>query len=147
MLTSQLIHPAILNALGKAGHGSQVLISDGNFPHWTKRGPNAAVVYLGLSPGVPTVTDALKAVMTAIPIESAQIMDTNKTGPYVLPRDPEIWDEFKTLLKKTDCKGKLTKLDRFAFYHAACAPEVCLTIATGEQRIYANILLTIGVVR
>ena len=30
MLTYQLIHPEILQALGQAGHGAQVLISDGN---------------------------------------------------------------------------------------------------------------------
>ena len=32
------------------------------------------------------------------------------------------------------------------FYDAASAPDVALAIATGEQRIYANILLTIGVI-
>ena len=147
MLKTSLLHPQILCALGKAGHGSKVLISDGNFPHWTKRGPNAEVVYLGLTAGLPTVTDVLKAIITAIPVEAAQIMDVNKTGPYVLPKDPEIWDEFKTILKATDCKGEVSKLERFAFYDAAAAGDVCLTIATGEQRIYANLLLTIGVVR
>jgi L-fucose mutarotase len=147
MLKSQLIHPHILGALGKAGHGSKVLISDGNYPHWTKRGANAEVVYLGFTPGEPTVTTVLKALITAIPVEAAEIMDTNKTGPYVLPKDPEIWDEFRAVLKATDCKGELTKLERFAFYDAAGMPDVCLTIATGEQRIYANLLLTIGVVR
>ena len=40
----------------------------------------------------------------------------------------------------------LTKLERFAFYEAAGTKDVTLTIATGEQRLYANILLTIGVV-
>jgi L-fucose mutarotase len=37
-------------------------------------------------------------------------------------------------------------LERFAFYDVARSPNVALVIATGEQRIYANILLTIGVV-
>ena len=147
MLKSTLLHPQILAALGKAGHGSKVLISDGNYPHWTKRGPNAEVVYLGFAPGQPMVTKVLEAMITVIPIEAAEIMDTNKTGPYVLPKDPEIWEEFRTVLKDTDCKGDLTKLERFAFYDAAGKPDVCLTIATGEQRIYANLLLTIGVVK
>ena len=38
------------------------------------------------------------------------------------------------------------KIERFQFYDAAGTPDVCLTIATGDQRIYANLLLTIGVV-
>ena len=37
--------------------------------------------------------------------------------------------------------------ERFAFHDAAGTPDVCLTIATGDQRIYANLLLTIGVVQ
>jgi L-fucose mutarotase len=124
-----------------------VLISDGNYPHWTKKGPNAEVVYLNLAPGQPTVTDVLKVLIDAIPIEAAEIMDTNKTGPYVMDKDPEIWAEFRQILRETDCRGELTKIERFKFYDVAGTPDVCLTIATGEQRIYANLLLTIGVVR
>ena len=42
---------------------------------------------------------------------------------------------------------KLRSLERFKFYEEASSPDVCLTIATGEDRIYANLLLTIGVIR
>ena len=146
MLKSQLLHPQIIAALAKAGHGSKVLISDGNYPHWTKRGPNAEVVYLNLAPGLPTVTDVLKVLATAIPIEAAEIMDTNKTGPYAMKEDPGIWNDFRQILKDAGLDLKLTKIERFKFYDVAGTPDVCLTIATGEQRIYANILLTIGVV-
>lgn len=147
MLKTPLLHPQITAALARAGHGSKVLISDGNYPHWTKKGPNAEVVYLNLSPGQLTVTDVLKVMIGVIPIEMAEIMDTNKTGPYVLKSDPDIWSEFREILRRTDCKGELTKIDRFKFYDMAGTPDVCLTIATGEQRIYANLLLTIGVVK
>ena len=147
MLTGKLIHPEILRALGRCGHGSKVLITDGNFPHSTSSGPNAKLVYLNLAPGMLSCTDVLAVLRDAIPIESATIMDVNKTGPYVLPSDPDIWAEFATLLKPTDCVGKLDRLERFAFYGAARSPDVALTIATGERRIYANLLLTIGVVR
>jgi len=41
----------------------------------------------------------------------------------------------------------LDKVERFKFYDVAGAPDVCLTIATGEQRIYANLLLTMSVVQ
>jgi len=147
MLKGRLLHPQITAALARAGHGSKVLISDGNYPHWTTRGPNAEVVYLNLAPGVPTVTDVLNVLVDVIPIEQAEIMDTNKSGAYTMAKDPEVWGEFQQILKNTDCRGELTKVERFQFYKAAGTPEVCLTIATGEQRIYANLLLTIGVVR
>ena len=115
------------------------------FDHFERVDRN--LVYLNLAPGLLSCTDVLTALATAIPIEAATIMDTNKTGPYVLPRDPEIWDEFAALLKPTDCAGKLDRLERFAFYDAARSPDVALIIATGERRIYANLLLTVGVVR
>jgi L-fucose mutarotase len=147
MLRTPLLHPQITAALARAGHGSKVLISDGNYPHWTTRGPNAEVVFLNLAPGVLKVTDVLRVLTSAIPIEAAEIMDVNKTGPYTLPEDPPIWKEFEQLLTGTDCKGKLARIERHAFYRVAAQPDVCLTITTGEQRIYANLLLTIGVVR
>jgi L-fucose mutarotase len=136
MLKSQLLHPEILYALGSAGHGSQVLISDGNYPHVTKSNPAAERVYLNLAPGVLTVTDVLKVVATAIPIEAAHVMATADGS------EPPIWTEFREILPGQE----LQPLERFAFYEAASGADVALVIATGEQRIYANILLTIGVV-
>jgi len=147
MIQGKLIHPQIIAALARAGHGSKVLISDGNYPHWTARGPNAEVVYLNLAPGLPGVCDVLKVLTTAIPIEAASVMATNKTGAYAMTTDPEIWNEFRSLLKSTDCRGELTQVERFAFYEQARSADVCLTIATGEGKIYANLLLTIGVVK
>jgi L-fucose mutarotase len=147
MLKGQLIQPQILAALARAGHGSKVLISDGNYPHWTKRGPSAEVVYLNLAPGIPTVTQVLEALLATIPVEAVQIMDTLKSGPYAMPTDPPIWAELAALVHRAGLDLPLSKLERHAFYEAAGTPDVCLTIATGEQRIYANVLLTIGVVK
>lgn len=147
MLIGPLIHPDILRALGRCGHGSKVLITDGNFPHATATGPNAQLVFLNLAPGLLSCTDVLAALAPSIPIEAATIMAVNRDGPYALQRDPDIWTEFAALLAKTDCAGKLDRLERFAFYDAARSPDVALAIATGERRIYANLLLTIGVVR
>jgi L-fucose mutarotase len=42
---------------------------------------------------------------------------------------------------------ELQKVERFAFYEAGGTKDVCLTVATGDQRIYANLLLTVGVVK
>lgn len=147
MLKSQLLHPHILAALGRAGHSSKVLISDGNYPHSTRKGPNAEVVYLNLAPGLLSATDVLKTLISAIPIEKAEVMDYARTGPHALKEDPSIWSEFREILNTAKLNLELSKAERFAFYEAASTPDVCLTIATGEQRIYANLLLTIGVRR
>jgi L-fucose mutarotase len=135
MLKTQLLHPEILAALGGAGHGSKVLIADGNFPFGTGANPAAKRVYLNLSPGLLTVTEVLRVLVEAMPIEAAEVMQP-PTG------EPPIFAEFRTLLPNIELK----KLGQFEFYDAARERDTTLVIATGEQRIYANILLTIGVV-
>lgn len=138
MLRYSLIHPEILATLGTAGHGSKVLIADGNYPFTTGSNPAAKRVYLNLTPGIPKVTDVLAALVTAIPIEAAEVMVPD-SGP-----EPPIFAEFRQLLPK---EIALKPLGRFGFYDAAKGSDVALVIATAEQRIYANILLTIGVVK
>ncbi|MEM7233471.1 MAG: RbsD/FucU family protein [Planctomycetota bacterium] len=147
MLKTQLTHPQILEGLARAGHGSKVLIADGNYPSATTLGANARLVHLNLAPGTVSATDVLDALITAIPIEAAAVMETQKTGPYAMTEDPEIWGEFSKALEASGQSGALERVERFEFYERAARPDVSLTIATGEQRIYANLLLTIGVVQ
>jgi L-fucose mutarotase len=135
MLNHTLIHPGILEALGAAGHGARILITDGNYPASTRSGMNADRVYLNLRPGLPTVTEVLEVLLTAIPVEAAAVM-APPDGP-----DPDIFAEFARLLPGL----KLTRHGRHQFYDEASSDDACLTIVTGEQRIYANLLLTIGV--
>ena len=137
MLKTRLLHPEILAALGGAGHGSKVLIADGNFPFGTGANPAARRVYLNLAPGLVTVTDVLRVVLDAIPVEAAEVMQP-ASGEA-----PSIYDDFRRILPQG---LELQRLDRFEFYDAARQRDTALVIATGEQRIYANVLLTLGVV-
>jgi L-fucose mutarotase len=135
MLKQRLIHPEILMALAGAGHGAKVVVTDGNYPASTMLGENTHQVYLNLEPGKLTVTEVLEALLSAVPVEAAYVM-TPDSGP-----EPPIFSEFRQRLGGVE----LTKLGRFDFYDAASGGDVCLQIATGEQRIYANLMLTIGV--
>lgn len=136
MLKTTLTHPAILSALGSMGHGSMVLIADGNFPFATHTNPAAARVFLNLRPGLVTVTQVLEALVTAIPIEAAHVMQPDDGS------EPPIFQEFREWLPGI----ALQPLGRFDFYAFAQRPEVGLVIATGEARVWANLMLTIGVV-
>ncbi len=138
MLTTKLLHPEILSALGAAGHGSRVLIADGNYPFSTGSNPAAARVFLNLRPGLVSALDVLEVMVSALPIESAMVM-VPSGGP-----EPEIQAEMRTLLPAGAAMEKKGRLD---FYEEAKSPDTALVIATGEQRIYANILLVIGVVQ
>ncbi len=64
MLKTKLLHPDILQALGRAGHGSKVLIADGNYPFTTGSPATAEKVFLNLMPGMVKVTDVLKVLVT-----------------------------------------------------------------------------------
>jgi L-fucose mutarotase len=136
MLTTTLLHPEILRALGRAGHGAQVLIADGNYPFTTGSPATAEKVFLNLKPGMVKVTDVLEALVESIPIEAATVMVPDDKA------DQPIFREFRQLLPK---KLDLTRISRFEFYDRARSSDTALVIATGEQRIYANVLLTIGV--
>ncbi len=136
MLKTRLLHPEILAALGSAGHGSKVLIADGNYSFGSSANPAATRVFLNLAPGLVTVTDVLQILSEAIPIEAVEVM-MPASG-----EEPSIYNDFRHLLSGME----MQRLGRFEFYEVARQRETILVIATGEQRIYANILLTIGVV-
>ena len=136
MLKGRLIHPELLRALAGAGHGAKVLLADGNYPVGTKAPAAATRVYLNLAPGLLAVTDVLGVLVHAIPIEAAEVM-VPADGP-----EPPIFAEFRRLLDV-----ELASLGRHEFYEAACSPDVAVVVATGESRIYANLLLTVGVVQ
>lgn len=135
MLRYPLIHPPLISALASAGHGSTILIADGNYPLATATRHGAELVYLNLRPGQLLVTDILHSVLDAVPIEAAYVMSPD-TGP-----EPEIFGEFRGLLGTC-----LQPLSRSGFYQAARETNLAVAIASGDSRLFANILLTIGVV-
>ena len=134
MLKGSLIHPDIMAALSLCGHGDKILIADGNYPLASKTG-EAELVYLGLTPGMPTVTDVLAALQSAVVIEKYEVMDPGDGTT------PSIFQDFKAMLGDTE----MAVLGKYEFYDACCESAVRLAISTGEKRTYANILLTVGV--
>ena len=145
MLKHQLIHPKINEVLGRAGHGSKVLIADGNYPASSALGSRAELVSLNLSPGIPTCSQVLTALVTAVPIEAVDLMMYQTTGPYALTEEPPVWEEFRQVFRDSNLEVDFGTIERFAFYEAAGQPDQVLTIQTADQQKFANILVTIGV--
>ena len=135
MLKNACINPEIMKAISLCGHGDKILIADGNYPLDAESG-DAKKVYLGLTAGIPTVTDTLKVLSETIGIESALVM-TPGDGT-----EPPIFKDLRGLLDGV----KLETIDRWGFYSKANEPKVRLAISTGEKRTYACIILTVGVV-
>ncbi len=145
MLRHTLIHPKINEVLGRAGHHSKILIADGNYPASTTLGPNAELVSLNLSPGIVTCTQVLRALLSAIPIEAAQTMMYETTGPYALDSDPPVWAEYRQAISEAQLNLTLQPIEKWAFYDAVKTPDLALTIQTADQQRFANLLLTVGV--
>ena len=145
MLFSKLIHPQILSVLAAAGHHSTILIADGNYPALNKRGPQAQLVSLNLMPGIPTCNQVLEAILSAVPVEAVQTMQTETEGPYALGGDPPVWDDYRITMKNAGLAIDLQPTEKWAFYEAVSTPDHVLTIQTADQQRYANILLTLGV--
>ena len=137
--------PEINAVLGRAGHHGTILIADGNYPASSKRGPNAELISLNLSPGIVTCAQVLAAIVSAIPIETINTMMYETTGPYALPGDPPVWDEYRAVLQQAGLALTLQPIEKWAFYEAVKTPDHILTVQTADQQRYANILLAIGV--
>jgi L-fucose mutarotase len=144
MLKSQLLHPEILRIAAKAGHHSKILIADGNYPAATKKGPNAELVCLQLMPGVPTVAQVLRALLSAIPIDHVNTMGIPPDDPYAQQGEPPVWDEYRRVIKDSGSELVLEPILKWDFYRHVESPDHVLTIQTADQALWANVLLTMG---
>jgi L-fucose mutarotase len=144
MLKHQLLHPQINEVLARAGHHSLVLIADGNYPVSTKRGPNAELVSLNLAPGIVTCAQVLAVLLTAVPVDHVNTMGIPPDDPYARKGEPPVWDEFRQIAHAAKLKTKLVPVSKWDFYEKVASPDHVLTIQTGDQALWANLLLTIG---
>src|SRR5262245_31682380 len=133
VLRHQLIHPTINEVLARAGHHAKILIADGNYPVSTKKGPNAELVCLNLSPGVVTVAEVLLASPSAVLIDHVHTMGIPRDDPYARKREPPVWEEFRREIKGAKLKLKLEPIQKWDFYKQVESPDHALTIQTGDQ--------------
>lgn len=144
MLKHQLIHPKINEVLGRAGHHAKVLIADGNYPASTRMGRAAELVCLNLAPGIVTVAQVLRVLLSAIPVDEIHTMGIPPDDPYAQRGEPPVWSEYRTILKEAGLNRPLECIEKWDFYEAVQSEDHVLTIQTGDQALWANLLLTIG---
>jgi len=145
MLKSELIHPDITQIIARAGHSSRILIADGNYPASSTIGPGARLVSLNLAPGLVTVSQVLRVLLTAIPVEAVNTMGMPDDDPWRLDEDPPVWNEYRGILKEAGLLLEPESIQRWDFYDAVASRDHVLTIQTGDQALWANLLLTVGV--
>lgn len=135
----KIISPELLKILDEMGHGDEIVIADGNFPsaNYGKR-----VVRADAIGGVKM----LDAVLKLIPLDT--YADNNFVLMELSGGDtaiPEIWAEYDKTAAANEKNVKKATMERFAFYERA--KNAYAVIATGEEAVYANIILKKGVVK
>jgi len=93
---------------------------------------------LNLAPGTVGALDVLQAILLVTPVHEATTM-TPPDGFH-----PDIHDQYKAMLGDGVA---WTEMERWSYDDKIKLPDSTLAIATGEQRRFANLLLTIGVVK
>ena len=135
-----LLTPDLLQVLRAMGHGDEIVIVDANYPA-ESAGPQ--VVRLD---GVDA-TRALDAVLSVMPLDEFVPEACWRMEVVGAPEaEQPIFDEFRSIVAKREGpQFKLASLERFAFYERA--RECFAVVATGERRLYGNIILKKGIVR
>lgn len=138
MLKTQVIHPTIMEVLARSGHFAQVVIADGNLPVGAMTGPNSTTVHLNFRPGLLDALTVLEGILEVCPVQGAIVMEKPAEA------NAEIHDSYKKLLGDN---VTWDIMERWSFYDQIRNPNTTLIIQTGEQRRFANLILTVGVVK
>ena len=136
---SPIISPELIKILMEMGHGDELCIGDGNFP----AAANAKRLVRLDGHGVSEVLDAI---LQLYPLDT--YVECPVTLMEVVPGDdvkPVIWDEYKRIIKEHEGDKRIEHVERFAFYERA--RNCYAVVATGENALYANIILKKGVVK
>ena len=135
-----LLGPDLLSILAAMGHGDELAIVDANFPAAALARRLVRLDGVGATP-------VLQAVVSVLPLDD--FVDSPVTVMQVVGRPeqvPETVREFQQVVNRAESKEiQVTPIDRYAFYDRARAAFAI--VATGETRLYGNVLVKKGVIR
>ena len=135
---SPLLSPDLLHVLSSMGHGDELVIADANFP----AAAHARKLVRAAGIPAPALLDAILDLMPLDDFVDHAALTMQVVGdPLAVP---PVVSEFDTVLARHQERASVA-LERFAFYTRAA--DAFAIVATGEMRIYGNILIKKGVVR
>jgi L-fucose mutarotase len=137
-LIDPLLSPDLLHALAAMGHGDEIAIVDANFP------ATSTARRLIRADGV-SATAMAAAILTLLPLDSfvpetAFVMQQVDAPDVLAP----ICEEFEQLVRASS-HGQfgIAGVERFAFYTQT--KSAYAVVATGERRLYGNLILKKGI--
>lgn len=135
----KILSPDLLKILCEMGHGDELVIADAAFP--AESCGQRVVRADGHGGG-----KMLEAVLSVIPLDT--YAKENFVLMQVVEGDnvrPTIWEEYKKIAAAKDPNVRAGFEERFAFYERA--KKAYAIVATGEEAVYANIILKKGVIQ
>jgi L-fucose mutarotase len=64
--------------------------------------------------------------------------------PYAMTGEPAVWEDYRRAIKQAGLELKLQTIPKWDFYKTVESADHVLTIQTGDQALWANVLLTVG---
>jgi len=142
----KILSPELIKALCEMGHGDKLLLADANYPGKSAADRCGATYLRADGIGVPAL---LEAILQLMPLdlytdEPAMVMDVDKRDAGMkIP----IHDTYRAIVAKHDSRGEqaVAQYERYAFYDQA--DHSAVIVQTGEEAVYANIILQKGVIK
>lgn len=134
-----ILGPGLLAVLREMGHGDEIAIVDANFPA-TSAGPHL------IRMDGHDATRVLDAILSVMPLDD---FVPNPAIRMEVVGDPgrlePVMREFESVLATREPQVKMASLERFAFYDRVAGAYA--VVATGERRLYGNVILKKGIIR
>ena len=131
-----LLGPDLLRALRAMGHGDELAIVDANYPA-------EAHGRLCVRADGHSATAMLEAILSVLPLDRMVEDAAFRPAPADRPAHP-VHDEFATIVETHEPGLTVKTLRGEVFYDRVRA--AFLVVATGERRLYGNIVLRKGVI-
>jgi L-fucose mutarotase len=133
-----LLGPELLAILRAMGHGDEIVIADANFPS------TSLARQLVRADGIDAVR-MTRAILSIMPLDDFVPASFRMAVVDHPDEVPPIAVEFQSLLKAIQDTRPIEAIERHAFYERA--RKAFAIVATGETRLYGNLILKKGVIR
>lgn len=133
-----LLGPDLLAILRAMGHGDEIVVADANFPS------TGVARKLVRADGIDAVR-MTRAILSVLPLDDFASAAFRMAVVGKPKEVPPIAHEFQKLLRAVGEKRAIEALERNAFYERARGAFA--VVATGETRLYGNLIMKKGVIR
>lgn len=134
-----ILGPDLLHALRAMGHGDEIAVVDANYPAF---GNAKRIIRLD---GIDAVR-AVDAILSLMPLDTfVEIAAFRMEVVDGAEQVPPVCREFEKLVAAREPGMQVGALERFAFYERA--NRAFAHVATGERRLYGNLILKKGIIR